>query len=179
MKELFSLVPLLKNIKLSLDADLKRVKEYAKDADDDYIKGMTFNNYELSDMPHSNTNSFHSTTENGALLYQQTIDNEAKENKKAVKEIIKEIYCIEVILDKIEIGLKGLTEIQKELLPLKYWEAKTWNEVAQHLKNEKKYYSEWQIQANVKKAIKQINIIAMIDMESYKKVKSLIKRSES
>ena len=134
MKELFALVPLLKSIKLSLDADLKRVSGYTKDADDDYIEAMTFSNYELSDMPHPNTNAFHSKTEDGALLYQQTIDHEAKENKQAVKETIGEIYCIEVILDKIEIGLKGLSQTQQEILKLKYWEEKTWNEIIDALK---------------------------------------------
>ena len=44
MRELFTLVPLLKNIKISLDSDLRRLTDYEKDSDNDYIEGLTFSN---------------------------------------------------------------------------------------------------------------------------------------
>ena len=176
MRELFILVPLLKNIKISLDADLKRLTDYKKDSDNDYIEGLTFSNFELSDMPHSNTNAFHSVTENGALNYKQVIKNEAKEVKKALKEITKEMCHIEIVLDKIEIGLNALTQSQSDVLKLKYWQNATWNEIVDSLKKNNIFYSKSQIQRIAKKGIIKINVIALINMEMYKNVKELINR---
>lgn len=176
MKELFALVPLLKNIKISLNSDLKRLTDFKRDSDNDYIEGLTFSNFELSDMPHSNTNAFHSVTENVALNYKQVIKNEAKEVKKALKEIVKEMYHIEIVIDKIEIGLNALTQTQIDILKLKYWQDNTWNEIVECLKKDKVYYSKRQVQTIAKKGIIKINVIALIDMEMYNNVKELINR---
>ena len=176
MRELFTLVPLLKNIKISLDSDLRRLTDYEKDSDNDYIEGLTFSNFELSDMPHSNTNTFHSVTETGALNYKQVIKNEAKEIKKAIKDTTREMYHIEIVLDKIEIGLNALTQTQTDILKLKYWQNYTWNEIVECLKKDKIYYSKRQVQTIAKKGIIKINIIALINMEMYKNVKELINR---
>ena len=153
MKELFALVPLLKNIKISLNSDLKRLTDFKRDSDNDYIEGLTFSNFELSDMPHSNTNAFHSVTENGALNYKQVIKNEAKEVKKALKEIIKEMYHIEIVIDKIEIGLNALTQTQIDILKLKYWQDNTWNEIVECLKKDKVYYSKRQVQRSEERRV--------------------------
>ncbi|HAS91776.1 MAG TPA: hypothetical protein DCS12_05905, partial [Clostridiales bacterium] len=106
----------------------------------------------------------------------QVIKNEAKEVKKALKEIIKEMYHIEIVLDKIEIGLNALTQTQIDILKLKYWQDNTWNEIVECLKKDKVYYSKRQVQTIAKKGIIKINVIALIDMEMYNNVKELINR---
>ena len=179
MKELFILVPLLKNVKISLDSDLKRLTNFKRDSDNGYIEGLTFSNFELSDMPHSNTNAFHSVTETGALNYKQVIKNEAKEVKKALKEIIKEMYHIDIVLDKIEIGLNSLTETQREIIQLKYWEEKTWNEIIQALICTNDFYSKKQIRIISDKAMRKLRTVAMIDTEMYKNVIALINNINS
>jgi hypothetical protein len=179
MKELFTLVPLLENMKLSLDADLKRIVAYKKDEDDYFIEGMTFNNFGLSDMPHSNTNAFHSSTEDGALNYKQAISDEEKAIRKAYRETIREIYYIEVVSDKIKIGLNALTELQRDVLKLKYWQNNTWNEIIDFLsKDNRIFYSKRHIQRFTNSAIDKLKTIALIDMEMYKNVKLLINRTE-
>lgn len=180
MKELFTMLPLLKNMRLSLGADLKRLAEYTKDEDVDVIEGMTFNNFRLSDMPHSNTNAFHSSAEDGALNYKEVISNEAKEIRKACKETIKEIYYIEVIDDKIGIGLNALTELQRDVLKLKYWQNNTWNEIIEQLSRDNKvFYSKRQIQRFTKDSMEKLKTIALIDLEMYRNVTALIKQTNS
>lgn len=176
MENLFSLIPDLKNMKLSLSTELKKLSDYAKDNENDYIESMTFGSCELSDMPHANTNETSDKTASTALLYQQQINSEAKEVKEASKQIVKEIYCIEIVLDKIEIALNSLGKIQKEILDLKYWQNNTWGEIIDKLKKNNSFYSKWQIQEIVKKSIRKINIISMIDIEAYNKVLRLVER---
>ena len=174
MKELLTLVPTLKDIRLSLQAEIKRNADYVNDTDRDVIEGMTFGDFRLSDMPFANTNETSDKTANIALNYEKLISNEAKEAERAIKEIIREIYYIEIVLDKIEIGLNSLSKVQQEILTQKYWENKTWDEIMEHLREQKIFYSKVGIRKKTKQTIKKINTIALIEMNIYKKVIALI-----
>ena len=63
MKELLTLVPTLRDIRLSLQAELKRNADYVNDTDRDVIERMTFD-FRLSDMPFANTNETSDKTPN-------------------------------------------------------------------------------------------------------------------
>lgn len=174
MRELFSMVPNFKNMKLSLSANLQKLSEYKQDTNEEYMESISFGSFELSDIPPSVTNNFHSSTENGALNYEQQILNEKKEMRKAHKDICREIYFIEVILDKIEIGLNALPKHRQEILQMKYWESYTWNEVVESLKKSDIFYSKKRIQEFAKKDMAKLNMIALIDMKMYENVLALI-----
>ena len=174
MKELLTLVPTLKDIRLSLQAEIKRNADYISDTDSDVIEGMTFGDCRLSDMPFANTNETSDKTANIAMNYNKLISGEAKQAKQAIKEIARELYCIEVILDKIEIGLNSLGKVQKEILTLKYWEDKTWDEIIEYLKTQEIFYSKKHIRTKAKLALKKLNTIALIEINIYKKVIALI-----
>ncbi len=174
MKELLTLVPTLRDIRLSLQAELKRNADYVNDTDCDVIEGMTFGDFRLSDMPFANTNETSDKTANVALNYEKLISNEAKEAERAIKEIIREIYYIEIVLDKIEIGLNSLGKVQQEILTQRYWENKTWDEIIEYLKTKNVFYSNSNIRRKTKFALKKLNTIALIEMNIYKKVIALI-----
>lgn len=179
MKILFSLMPTLKSMKLSLDVELKRNIEFTKDEDGDYIEGMTFGDCGLSDMPFANTNETSDKTASIALSYEKQISNEYKEAKKAIKEICKEIYCIEIILDKIEIALNALNKSQREILELKFWQEYSWNDIMKNLNANKIFYSKRQLQNYVNKAVDKLRTVAMIDIEMYKNVIGLMNKINS
>lgn len=173
-RELLSLVPILKDIRLSLQAEIKRNVDYVNDTDSDVIESMTFGDFRLSDMPFANTNETSDKTANIAMNYEKQISNEAKQAKYAIKEITRELYCIEVILEKTEIGLNSLSKVQQEILTQKYWENKTWNEIIEFLKTQDVFYSNSSIRGKAKSALKKLNTIALIEMNIYKKVIALI-----
>lgn len=179
MKELFSVVPLLKNMKLSLRTELQRCKNYSDDEDSFVIESMTFGNCELSDMPFAKTNETSDKTSDIALEYHSKINNEAKEAKKAIKEIVKEIYCIDIVIDKIEIGLNSIGRTQQEVLKLKYWEGKTWDEITEHLKTQKIFYSKKCVRDKAKLSVKKLNTASLIDLDIYKNVKTLINKTNN
>lgn len=174
MKELLTLVPTLRDIRLSLQAELKRNADYVKDTDCDVIEGMTFGDFRLSDMPFANTNETSDKTASVALNYEKLISNEAKEAERAIKEIIREIYYIEIVLDKIEIGLNSLGKVQQEILTQRYWENKAWDEIIDCLKTENVFYSDSSIRRKAKFALKKLNTIALIEINIYKKITALI-----
>lgn len=166
-------------MKLSLDVELQRCKNFVNDEDNIVIEGMTFGNCRLSDMPFANTNETSDKTADIALNYEKLINNESKEAKKAIKQITKEMYCIEIVIDKIEIGLNCIGRVQQEVLKLKYWENKTWDEIMEYLKEQNIFYSKVGIRKNTKKAIKKLNTIALIDLDMYKNVIALINNTNN
>ncbi len=179
IKELFSLIPTLKSMKLSLDVELQRCRDFVNDEDEIVIEGMTFGDFRLSDMPFANTNETSDKTANIAINYEKEISNETKEANKAIKQITKEMYYIEIILDKIEIGLKALNCIQKEVLELKYWKSCTWNEILKYYESKNVFYSKRHIQRFTKDSLEKLRIIALIDLEMYKNVIGLINNTNN
>jgi hypothetical protein len=97
-----------------------------------------------------------------------------KDAERAIKEIIREIYYIEIVLDKIEIGLNSLGKVQQEILTQRYWENKAWDEIIDCLKTENVFYSDSSIRRKAKFALKKLNTIALIEMNIYKNVIALI-----
>ena len=173
-KELLLLIPMLRSMKRSLDVELQRCINFVNDEDITVIEGMTFGNCRLSDMPFANTNETSDKTSDIALNYEKQICSEAKEAKKAIKQITREIYYIEVIIDKIEVGLKSVNKTQREILALKYWQGYSWNEIVVELEKQKCFYSKRQIQRFNKISLEKLKTIALIDIDMYKNIKALI-----
>ena len=174
MKQLLAMVPDLRNMKLSLEAELKRLQAFEKDMDSEYIESATFGNCVLSDMPFSNTNETSDKTGDIAASYQKQITNEAREIKKSIKEVIREKYNIEVVLDKVELGMRSIGESQRKVLELKYFQCYTWNEILRELDSDKSYYSKTQVQRIVKSSVSKLTTITLIDREIYENVISLL-----
>lgn len=171
MRCLLSLVPELENKILSLKAELKRLEEFEKDNNNnDYIESAMFGNVRLSDMPCANTNKTPDKTADIAVSHEQQMSHEAKEIKRAKKDIVREIYNIETILDKVRIGLNSLGKIQREILQFKYWENKTWDEIIEYLKTKNIFYSKKHIRYKAKNSINKLNSVAMIDIKIYQNV---------
>jgi len=169
MKELFAMLPLLKDIKTSRQAALKRLKEY-NSGKNDLIDSITFNN-NLSGMPYSNTGETSDKTGDAAAIICSNMHG--RTNLQDIKEITGEIYTIDSVIDCVEIGLKLIPPIQKELLILKYWENKTWKEIEEHLKSKGRFYSNSQARRIVNKGLHKMTIMSMIDIETYKQAKKL------
>ncbi len=177
MKQLLILVPDLRNMKLSLDSELKRLQEFEKDMDSDYIESATFGGFELSDMPFAKTNKTSDRTADIAISHQNNI--EAKEIEKAKKEVVREKYYIEAVLDKIEIGLRAVGKVQSKVVELKYYRDYPWNEILTEIESDKFFYSRAKIQRMVKRTIIKLTTITMIDVQMYKNVMSLVEKTNN
>ncbi|WMJ78465.1 MULTISPECIES: hypothetical protein [unclassified Sedimentibacter] len=159
MKELFIKIPLLKSVKTSLESDLKRVTEYDS-WQDDAIDAINFN-FILSDMPRSGNIS--DKTSKAALKVE---DIACKEKREILQQILNEIRCVDNLLQKVDLALNSLSEDERLSIVSKYWEKKTWDEVARE-----SMLSVSQTRRVAAKAIQKINIIARIRIEDYEVLK--------
>lgn len=166
------MVPLLKDLRESMQTDLKRLREY-KGGKDDLIDAVAFN-HALTGLPYSNTGETSDKTGNSAVI----CSGMSNDNKREIKEVTAEIYIIETVIDKIETSLKYVSSAQKEVLIAKYWESKTWKEIEESMKEKGEFYSNSQVRRMVKRALHKMQIVSMIEIKAYKNVKELVNRNE-
>jgi len=166
--EMENLITHYRDIQGTIQSILRDLEELSKGVDyNDTIATMALSRAPITDNTLSHTlGRISDKTGNVALKYQETLD---EQQKLLYREITEEIFLLELILDKMNIALGGLTTEQKKLLEDKYWHGLDWTAI------ERKYLvSRTTGHTRRKEAIKTLVRISRISIKQYKQVMRIL-----
>lgn len=115
------------------------------DINEEILESMCLPISVMSDMPKSVTNRINSITENVALNYNQNLT-----------EATKEIHKLNRDIEKVEIALKRLKDIDRFLINKKWIEDLSWNEVGREFTSHYYYISGRNMKRRITKSLKKI-----------------------
>lgn len=181
-EQLFIAWPLLNAILESLQVDLIMARNNSQNKGnlasvDDYIYSMALGNKTLNDMPPAGVIS--DSTCNIAASYGEAMQRDVKQYSREwieeAKEAGNEYYIIAPVTDKLTIAFKSLTNLQREILRLYYWENKVWKEVKASISSDT-YKSVSAIKAEREKAVNKMAVILDNSMkyETYENIMEMV-----
>jgi len=117
------------------------------------------------------SNKISDNTYNIANSYRSNIENDYKSTLKEIKD---EFMIVELILDKLELALRRLPKLQREIILLYYCEELQWDALLEKMEENKMFVCKRQAQRYRKLALSKIRTISMIQLDAYEKVIQLI-----
>lgn len=167
-EQLFKMYPTLKAILESLQIDLNSIEEQ-QTLDDDIYSECIGKHGEGIIPPIGHISD---TTGNVAIRYKY-------EATIIGKQLKSDIIKLSSVIEKLDLGIKSLTELQKLILETYYWkESMTWKQVIEILKEHNFYKNKDQAMTERSKAINKIASIAKIDMDAFNWVIELVNGKE-
>lgn len=133
----------LKVMSENIRRQIKCICEESDNKDDD-IAALALRHASFDDVPGYSAGLKSDKTCKTAIDYQKLLDNESAE---ALQELMTELILLENIIEKVDAGLTILSEIQKKILKLYYWEGFTWSEIADKLLMTASTCKQWRKQA--------------------------------
>jgi len=160
-ERLLSLYPDMKVLTENIRRQIKGISEGGDNRDDD-IAGLALRHALLNDMPVCPTNTISDKTCRTAIEYKKVIDSEKAE---ALQELLTELTLLENVIDKINIGMTVLSEVQRDIIQARYWEGLTWSEIAGKL-----IMAESSCKQRRKEALERLCKVVRIAMDEYEAV---------
>jgi DNA-directed RNA polymerase specialized sigma subunit len=125
VKELLSLYPDMAAMSQTIQTQMRNVLR-TSDKIDDAIESLALRHSTIEDMNSYSEGSITDKTCKTAIGYQSALNNEKKE---ALRELRGELLSLRIVVDKIDIALKVLPALQKDILTARYWERLVWSEI--------------------------------------------------
>lgn len=153
----------------SIKYELYGFSEGVDDNDvDDFISAMTLKGKPFDYVAVDNGGYIGDKTGNIAMNYRKQLE---KENEQLIKDLESELFILQLVLDKLNIGLRRLPSIQQQILWRFYVENKTWIEVLDLLDD---YISKDQAQRQRRDAIERLQVMCRITISQYQEVAKLL-----
>lgn len=128
-ERLLQIYPDLRVMSENIRRQIKCMCEEGDNKDDD-IAALALRHAAPDEIPGYSAGTISDKTCRTAIEYQKVLDNESAE---ALQELITELVLLENVVEKTDTGLTILSETQKEIIKLYYWEGQTWSEIAGNL----------------------------------------------
>lgn len=160
---LIKLYPDLQGMAKSIRAQMKCIMNSGDI--DDTIHSMALSHLSFDEVPSFSSGSVNDKTGRIALEFETKLSHELQ---SSLSELRSELLLVEVVLCKLDIALRTLTKVQREIIELKYWEGFVWNEIA-----DKVIVSESNVKEQRKKGIERICKISRIDINTYELIMKL------
>jgi len=120
---------------------------------EEIMEALAMSSDRLSDMPRSAPAPGDKIT-NIIADYQKILDSEYGELLMAVRN---DVFIISSVVDKIQNAIKRLPDDQKEVLTLKYWQQRSWGQIADAMRVSEGQAKRWHkiaVEEHLRKALK-------------------------
>jgi len=106
---------------------------------EEIMEALAMSSDRLSDMPRSLSNPGDKLT-NIIADYQKILDSEYGDLLMAIRN---DVFMLDSVVRKINNAMKQLPEEQREILSLKYWQKRSWKQIADSMRVSKRQVEEW------------------------------------
>lgn len=133
---------------------------------DDTIAGMILKRTPIDEVKAHGGNHVSDKTANIAIDYR---DKMKQENQELSMQLQEELFILQLVLDKLDIGLRALPEETRKVIEIKYFDNLAWFQVEMKLP-----LSKHQAQDMRKSGIDMLRAISRIRVEEYEKAMKLL-----
>lgn len=137
----------------------------------DIIESMALKHTVPSDTLTHSPGTVSDKTANTAIGYRKRLENE---NIALITELTKELMSLKLIIDKLEIGLSSLSDAQRCVIEVRYFQKLDWYTALDKLAADKIFLSKYQAQNIRREAIEKLMQITRITVAQYEAVMRLI-----
>lgn len=130
---------------------------------DEIMQAMAIGSQQISDMPRSTSAAPGDKMTNIIESYQKILDDEYGELLKLIRD---DIFMIDSVVGKISNAIERLPPEQKEVLTFKYWQNRSWGQIADTMRITEGQAKRLHKIAVVERLCKELNI----GLESYEYV---------
>lgn len=163
-ERLLSLYPDMKVLTENIRRQIKCISAGGDNRDDD-IAGLALRHASFDEIPGHSAGSISDKTCRIAVEYQKVLENESA---GALQELRAELISIENVIDKINIGMTVLSEVQRDIIQARYWEGLTWSEIAGKL-----IMAESSCKQRRREALERLCKVVRISMDEFETVLGL------
>lgn len=132
----------------------------------EHIEGKVLRKSAYDEVNVSSGGHISDKTSNIALSYRGELE---KENNELLIKLQQELFTLQIVLDKLDIGLRGLPQETTNVIVCKYINNLTWNEIGDQM-----LVSRSQAQDIRKKGIERLRAICRITIVQYDIVAGLL-----